>query len=412
MGTTVRNAKAIQSAALFSELCRKKNFSNLLVDGAPTKMDGRSSNQTSYAAPIVRVTDLSKGISDEVVVDLFHRLNGRPTMGDKKLAGRGETLTQSEMSLKINQGRHSVDAGGRMAQHRTNKNLEAVARSVLGPYVPELNDELMTYHLCGARGNIVTADTKVPLENDPEFAEILVNPLMPPTYDRHMFGGNATSLETLDSADIFTLDAVESLRLVLDEMVSMRVPEIRFKEDGMAEDSPMYVLWVTPRQLFDFKQTTSFKDMQTMVSNATARSSGFNHPLFKGDRWMWENILIKRLPRYHVQFGAGDTVKVSTNTNNAGTTQVTAGTTIHRAILMGGQALAHAFGNQGKMGGEDAGFIGMHTEKTDHENSSETSIRWMSGMKKIRFADKFGRVNDNGIITLDTAVSAASGTVR
>jgi hypothetical protein len=54
----------------------------------------------------------------------------------------------------------------------------------------------------------------------------------------------------------------------------------------------------------------------------------------------------------------------------------------------------------------------MHTEKTDHENGTETSIRWMSGMKKIRFADKFGRMNDNGIIALDTAVSAASGTVR
>lgn len=405
MGTTVKSNKLF-NAALFNEAVRSHNFTNLLTDGAPQAIPGKASKQTSKGAPIVRITDLSKAAGDEVEVDIYHQLAGRPTMGDRKLEGRGESLTSASMGLKILQGRHMVDAGGKMAQQRTKHNLQQIARGLLSSdnYYGRLTDQTTLIHLAGARGTNLAADDIVPLANDPEFAEILVNGVLPPTYDRHFFGGDATSVDTLDAADKFTLDVVESMRLTIDEMDTMRLQPIRLANDPGVDADPLYVLYVSPRQMFDFKQTTSHKDLQTLISNAQNRVKGWNHPLFQGECFMWEGILIKKMNRF-VEFAAGATVDVSQNNAAATVTQATAGVKIHRGILLGAQALAHGFGNVGKQDGSDAGYIGMTEEETDHGNSKEIAIRWMDGKKKIRFADKNGRVNDHGVMVVDTAVS-------
>ena len=73
---------------------------------------------------------------------------------------------------------------------------------------------------------------------------------------------------------------------------------------------------------------------------------------------------------------------------------------VDRGILLGGQALANAYGS-----GEWGSPFSLHTEKTDHENTTETSIRWINGLKKIRFRQKDGYVQDFGTIAVDTAVS-------
>ncbi len=405
MGTTVKSNKVF-NAALFNEAVRSHNFTNLLTDGAPQAIPGKASKQTSKGAPIVRITDLSKAAGDEVEVDIYHQLAGRPTMGDRKLEGRGETLTSASMGLKILQGRHMVDAGGKMAQQRTKHNLQQIARGLLSSdnYFGRLTDQTTLIHLAGARGTNLAADDIVPLASDAEFSEILVNGVLPPTYDRHFLGGDATSVDTLDAADKLTLDVVEAMRLTIDEMDTMRLQPIRLANDPGVDADPLYVLYVSPRQMYDFKQTTSHKDLQTLISNAHNRVKGWNHPLFMGECFMWEGILIKKMNRF-VEFDVGSTVNVSQNNSAATITQATTGVKMHRGILLGAQALAHGFGNVGKQDGSDAGYIGMTEEETDHGNSKEIAIRWMDGKKKIRFADKNGRVNDHGVMVVDTAVS-------
>ncbi|EOV3367891.1 DUF4043 family protein, partial [Edwardsiella ictaluri] len=51
------------------------------------------------------------------------------------------------------------------------------------------------------------------------------------------------------------------------------------------------------------------------------------------------------------------------------------------------------------------GFFGYHEERTDHDNGREISIRWINGLKKIRFRQKNGRVQDHGVMVVDSAVS-------
>lgn len=400
--TAVTSAQAnkILQAALFTESNKVKSFANMLTETAPTEAqaDGAKS-QTSHKAPIVRVTDLSKTKGDEVTMQIFHQLTGRPTMGDQKLKGRLEDLSQADFGLKINQGRHGVDAGGKMSQQRTKHDLKKTARTLLsGSYYNTLNDQLTTVHLAGARGSMTGDGIIVPLANDPEFSDILVNPVTPPTYERHYFGGDATSLATIDSADVFSLTCVDNLSLILAELAHPMAP-VKFTGDEMADEDPWFVLNVTPRQWNAWYTSTSGKDWQAMTANALNRSKGFNHPIFKGQCAMWRNILVRQYGGMPIRFYTGDSVTICNNDNAATTTTATAGTNIDRAILLGGQALALAFGAQ------NGGSFNYHEEKEDHDNTTEISISWINGMKKIRFANRFGKINDLGVMVLDTAVT-------
>ena len=76
---------------------------------------------------------------------------------------------------------------------------------------------------------------------------------------------------------------------------------------------------------------------------------------------------------------------------------------IDRAILLGGQALAQAFGKS-----EHSGMPFFWSEKdADHGDKMELLIGTIMGMSKIRFAVDHGdetQFTDHGVTILDTAV--------
>lgn len=400
---TSAQANKILQTALFLEANRSHSLINMLTEDAPKGAKVNGGKQTSAGAPVVRVTDLSKQAGDEVDMQIFHKLTGRPTMGDRKLAGRLENLSQASFALKINQTRHGVDAGGKMSQQRTKHDLLRLARTLLSDgYYGSLTDQRGMIQLAGARGDYMATDTIIPLASDAEFAEIMINPITAPTYDRHFFGGDATSFETLDSADKFNLSSVDNLSLFISEMAAPIQP-IRLASDPSGGE-PLYLLLVTPRQWNDFYTGSSAKDWQAMVASAVERSKGWAHPLFKGESAMWRNILVKQYKGMPIRFNQGSTVKVcAANSADGATVDKTAATMIDRAVLLGGQALANAFGS-----GLDGSSFGLKEVKEDHDNSTEVSINWMSGLQKIRFKGRDGNLQDHGTIALDTAVSATA----
>ena len=402
--TTITKAQArrIQEVALFTSTNRSRSFVNMLTEEAPKTTKGdkkKAERQTSPHAPIVRVTDLSKGGGDTVDMDIIHKLNKRPTMGDRKIAGRGESLEKTKFELSINQGRHQVNAGGRMTQQRTVHDLKKSGRTLLGTYFNDLQDQVSTFHMAGARGDYYGDDTIVPFEDHEEFSEIMINELLPPTYDNHFYGGDATSLDDIDAADVFTIESVDNLNLHIEEMANPIQP-IRYTDDEMAGDEPFYLQLVTPRQWYDWQQTSSYKDWQQMTANAINRSRNFKHPVFSGECAMRGRILVRKYPGTPVRFFAGSSVKVSNNDNAATISTKTVGTTVDRSMLIGGQALANAWGKT-----ESGNSFRIHEEKTDAGNQHDTTIYWMNGLKKIRFENKSGRMNDRGVLVMDTAVS-------
>ncbi|ECZ2621956.1 N4-gp56 family major capsid protein [Salmonella enterica] len=398
---TTAQANKLYQVALFTTANRNRSMVNILTEQeeAPKAVspDRKSTKQTSAGAPVVRITDLNKARGDEVSFSIMHKLSKLPTMGDERIEGRGEDLSRADFTLRIDQGRHLVDAGGRMSQQRTKFNLITSARTLLGTYFNDLQDQCAVIHLAGARGDFMADDVIVPLDSHRNFKEIMINDVMPPTHNRHFFGGDATSLEALDSSDVFTLGLVDNMALYIDEMAHPLQP-VRLKGDELYGEDPYYVLYVTPRQWNDWYTSTSGKDWNQMMVRAVNRSKGFSHPLFKGECAMWRNILVRKYAGIPIRFYTGSKVWVSNNDLTATTKQVEVKTNIDRAMLLGAQALANAYGQR------NGGHFNLVQKKTDMDNRTEIAIDWINGLKKIRFADKNGKINDHGVIAVDTAV--------
>ncbi|ELT5929841.1 DUF4043 family protein, partial [Vibrio cholerae] len=163
--TTITDGVKLQETALFKATLRNRSFTNMLTEDAPQSVTSnkKGNEQTSPHAPIVRCADLSKSAGDEVEMQIVHGLTKKPTMGDRRIAGRGESLEFADFSLKINQGRHQVDSGGKMTQQKTRHPLRKLTRALLPDYVNTLQDQVTTVHLAGARGDYATDDIIVPL---------------------------------------------------------------------------------------------------------------------------------------------------------------------------------------------------------------------------------------------------------
>lgn len=384
------------SAVLFTETGRMHSLKNLVTGSAPTSARSNAT-QTEKGAPIVRVTDLNKKAGDEVSMDVFHELSEGMFVGDEKIAGRGETLDKTEFTAKINQIRKPVDIGGRMAQKRTNKNLKAIAKVMLGNYYRDAEDEKTIYHLAGARGDLIDNKSKIPLADNKRFAKLMINPVTPPTYGRHFFAGDATRFEDLDSADLFSLNVIKDIRMHLDESANPLQPA-QYKDDTMSGEDPFHVMFITPRQWKDMQENATTKDFNAAMAQALTRSKGFNHHLFKGDCIMVENILVRKYNR-PVRFLTGSTVDVCNNDKDATIAQKTAATNIERAMLLGAQALGDFYGSS-----ENGTPFKYYEGKVDHDNGTEASISWMEGLAKIRYRCADGYIRDNGVICIDSAV--------
>lgn len=401
VSTSSTLAVKIFSVALFNESIRKGTFRKNLTGPAPKQgaAEMKMKGQSPPEMPFVNITDLSSGPGDKVSMDLFNIIGGRPTMGDRKLAGRMMGLTHSSMEITINQCRGGVETGGRMSQKRTKHQLRGIAKNNLAGWNARLYDQLAMVHCAGARGTQNDNEWIVPLASDSEFSEICVNPVLAPTRNRRFFAGDATSVTNLDTADILTLDDIDRIRTTLDELPFTLQP-IKLEGDVAAEDSPLYALYVTSRVWFNIQRSTTGQNWRTFLAEAQQRSKGFNHPLFLGDTGVWAGIVIKKMRRA-IRFTAADTVVEYDASDVA--QNVTAAVGFDRCFLLGGQALGIAYGAS-----EGSGYhFGWHEETTDHGNIKEISSSSMSGMAKTRFTGTDGAPTDHGVATIDCYAPAS-----
>ena len=404
------NTSAVQArkfnAALFHIAQKMPAMVNHLTGEAPKQQADQGKTQTDPGAPIVRITDLSKDAGLTVSVDIQHRISKRPTMGDRKLEGRGDNLTFATDNIKIDQTRHMVDVGGRVTQKGTGIMLTPAASRALSEYYTRLEDERLVFHAAGARGDIFEADDIIPPQGTPDLQDDLVNPLSAPAYNSKFYCGDATSVDSLDSSDKFGLAVVDNMWLSIQERkITMR--PISMKGDKARHDSPFYLMNVSPKMWNDFYVSTTNKDWQTLMAAAMKRAQMFQHPIFSGDCLMYRNILIKPVQRY-VGFNVGSGVEVRANDRPGTLSTETAGVPIHRGMLLGAQAIGQAWGNAVKNGkGNNRKHFSSHSKKVDHDNGQEESIAWMNGQKKLTFKDKLGYMQDHGVAVFDAAVSAS-----
>lgn len=397
-------ARKIYSVGLFTRVQTAPGFMNLLSGEMPKEgsFAAKTKGQTSPDYPIVKAGDLAKGAGDTVSIDLFNVLQGKPVMGDKRIAGRMMELTSSSMDVSINQTRGGADAGGRMSQKRTVHNLRNISMAGLQAWMQRFEDQTALVHLAGARGSQVTSDWVVPLQSDPEFAEIMVNAIKAPTLNRYFCANDATNPSNIGTNDALTFQDIERITASLRESANPLQP-IRIKGDDKAWNDPMWAMFVSERQWLYLRARTSQTVWRQAIQLAFDRKSALGtnkHPLFDSfETIMWDGMLIKRLTRYAVRFNQGDNVVIDTGGSDGMTyteSTVQADTSVDRAIIVGAQALAKAYGKSAS-----DYFYDWSEELVDHGNSVETVCAAMGGSAKIRFKID-GADTDFGVAVVDS----------
>ena len=423
MGTTTLpygspQAITLQSAGLFAANMQRNTTLNRLTGKFPQQAEAESTirKQSSNEMPIVRCMDLQKMAGDEVTFDLINPMGGKPIMGSRNAEGLGRSMSFSQDRLRINQARYPISAGDTMTQQRTPHELRKLGRALGENYMARLSDQLILTHLAGARGFHDNIEWAVPKASDADFAEIAVNRVKAPTKNRHFIstgsgiesvkaGSNAITIAT---SDVFNSDLVDSLRTLIDGM-AIPPPPVIFEGDKMANDSPLRVLLCSSEQYTSFLKSNS-GNVRTLQANSMARAQqAGNNPVLMGDAMLWNGIVIVKMPK-PIRFYANDPINwCASYTSETETTTdlVPSGfSTTHavdRALLLGGQALAEAWGKHTK-----TGMPFFFSEKElDHGDKLEILLGAINGRSKIRFEIDHGdtkQFTDYGVIAIDTAV--------
>lgn len=409
-------AVTLQSAGLFAANMQRNTTMNRLTGAFPQQADAENNlrKQSSNTMPIVKCMDLRKTSGDEIDFDLLNPMGGKPIMGSSNAEGLGRAMSFSQDRLRINQARYPISAGDTMTAQRTPHDLRKLARAQGESYMNRLADQLILVHMAGARGFHTNIEWAVPLASDADFTAIAINSVKAPTKNRH-FMSTGSGIEriaaagneiTIATTDVLNADVVDGIRTYIDSM-PLPPPPVIFEGDKMASDSPLRVLLVSSEQYTSFVQSTGFRALQ---ANAMARSAqAGNNPLFAGDAGLWNGILIVKMPK-PIRFYAGDSLRwcASYTTETETSTDLVPaafGTTyaVDRAILLGGQALAEAWGKHPKTGSP---FFWSEKE-LDHGDKLEVLIGAINGRSKIRFLIDHGTADqytDYGVMCIDTAV--------
>lgn len=410
------NAQFVQAAGLFGQSMQRNSTLNRMVGKFPQGEDGVANTlkkQTSTDMPIVRAMDLSRGKGDEVEFHFVQPVGAYPIMGSRMAEGKGVGMSLDKARVRVDQARFPVDVGDAMTDLRSPVEFRRLGRPIAQSLMDAYQDQAMLVHLAGARGFHDNVEWRVPLAAHPEFGEMLVNPVLAPTKNRHFiadsdglkpFTVNAGDVD-LQTTDVLSMGVVDAVR-VLVESIALPPPAIKLPGDVAAEDSPLRMLLVSPAQYHAFAQDKDFRQFQVAAMNRASKAQ--QHPLFLGDVGLWNGILIAKMPR-PIRFYAGDEIKycadATSDTESVCKVPTAFGEkfAVDRALLLGGQALAQAFGAS-----RHGGMPFFWKEKTfDHDDKMELLIGAIQGFSKIRWNVDQGNgvrhVTDHGVIAIDTA---------
>lgn len=407
---------AIVGAALFAQAQKTTGTFRNLVGPKPTmsEVEGKLGKQQSDASmPIVEIMDLNKAASDTVRVDCIDVAVAKPIMGSRNAEGKGTPMSFSSFDTKIDQFTFPVSAGDNMSQQRTPHDLRRLARAQAVGLMSRYFEQSSLVHMAGARGQAVGSDWVVPVDTDADFADIMVNAVKAPTYNRHYVvnGTGITQggaqLASIVSTDLLKLTHIDQIRNIIDNL-DLSLQPVKIADDPAANDEPMWVMYVPSNVYSALLAEGSLRSFQQYAVNRAAYGS--KHPLFRGECGMWNGILVKKLTRA-VRFLPNTTCAHITSANAATATEtnvtvnasLTAGYGVERCIILGAQALAHAYGNNNNTGTPYNWAEKLH----NFEREPEFAVFGVGGSAKVRFniPDATGAKipTDNGVIVLDVA---------
>lgn len=354
--------------------------------------------QSTSEMPVVRVDELAKGPGDVVQVDCAHVVKLRPVMGDANAEGQGASLDYSTKNVTLDMATLPVSAGGKMTQQRTPHSMRQNALAQLKAGIPRFRWQRALTLLAGARGKQDGTDWILPLATDAQFADMLVNSLKAPTYNRHwvvngsVLTQGGAQLASIATTDLMKLSHIDDFAAIWEEM-TVKMSPIQIPGDPAAGDDPIKGILFLDPLVWDalYTETTSNYNIRTYLQAAVQRASygSLNkHPLFAGSPLMHNGILIRKM-NYAIRFDASDAVAHVTAANKLAATEtnvtVAAGlSTTHqvsRSIFLGAQALALVSG--GNRSSEETYSLlenrtnfGRNLELAGEIMGTEDKLRW------------------------------------
>mgnify|MGYP003440256871 FL=1 len=387
------------SVVLSSQITRAPGNLKALTGAPPTSAQAQKNLkfQTAEGMPFVRIRDLAtnpKG--DKVSVDAFDAITMKPIMGDRNAEGRGQRLSSSSFEVTIDLATFNVDAGGKMSRQRTVHELRMLAKANLARQIPMFAWQRCLVHAAGMRGSQTGVSWNVPIATDADFAEIMVNTVKAPTYNRHyVLNGSGLTRGGLQAASLATTDLWKLARLddlaLICESMETKLPPPRVEGDEQAYDSPIKGILMMPPSSYNSLITdlTSGNNLRAFQSAVEQRQKWApNSAVFRGDCGMWRGILVKKMD-HTVKLAASASfnyVAVAdrlTATETAGTVAAGLSTThqLERSILLGAQSIARCEGASNS--GEEASIIEV---ASNGGRNFEYLGEYMAGEAKFRFS--------------------------
>lgn len=357
-------AAKVWSTALSTDV-RKRGFFSRAMEGV-----GEDTQK-----PIRIIKDLQNQAGTQVTYQMSIRLQGRATTGDNTLKGREESLVFSEDTLFIDQVRHAVTPGGKMAQKNLVFNMRKVAKARLKEWFSDWQDQAKFAYASGARG--VNAD----FIEDKSWTGFAGNPLQAPDDLHLLHGGSATSKGTLTAADKMSTRVIDSAVKRANTLASKGAGITSIAACEMPGSEPCFVMLMHPWAWDDFKNDNS-ESSWLKAQQAAAGAEGQKNALFTGAKGSYNGCAIHTHTSAILfdDYGAGNNVSAT------------------RSLLLGRQALTMASGSAN--GNESYSW---KEEKTDYENQMGIAAGGVFGIKKPRFKDAQDVPRDFGVISIDVA---------
>ncbi len=296
--------------------------------------------------------DLSRGKGTSIEVSLLMPLNGAGVIEDKKLEDNEEKMNYRSCTVYLSRVRNAVRLAGKFEEQKTQEKMRSDMRKVLSAWLARYFDLSIFAVLTGTNPPFYATGVDLPYT------------IEPPTADRILYAGSATSESGITVADVFDTTLIGKARRMAQEDELTAVKPIRIN----GRDT--YVMVIDPYQARDLR-----RDPKWLEAQEHANIRGETNPIFSGAMGIYEGVVIHeclRVPR--TQTGSGSA-------------------TVGHALFLGAQACILAEGTSPTW-----------TEDTfDYGNQFGVSIDRMFGLKKSQFKYDNTNLTDFGVINVLTS---------
>lgn len=295
--------------ALTKKIWEEKLFRDALRASYFPKFFGESSSD------LVQVnTQLEKSQGDRVTFGLRMRLTGAGVTGSTILEGNEESLSRYDYSLSLVEYAHAVRVRQGIDKQRAMFDINSEAEAAIKDWMSEKIDEIC-FDALGVGPNIASTATT----NSP--TKVFYRTAASTFASAASFNAARTSLSSTVSNSTLSLALISTVKAYAKTGGNRTTVPLRpVKVDG----KEYYVLLTHPDSMYDLKASSEWQQAQR-----DAQERGDQNPLFQGAAGVWDGVIIHE------------------HENIAAFTNAAAGSTPWcRAVFMGAQALAFAFGQR------------------------------------------------------------------